>query len=76
MYDLRHYNHLRTNMAVLMENRAIWESLICIALGQLGQYNYMVVLVEKRQKLYCNDLPIIPWVSGTLKTFKKLTLKS
>ena len=40
MYDLRHYNHVRTNMAVLRANRAIWDSLIYIALGQLCHYNY------------------------------------
>ena len=40
MYDLRHYNNVRTNKNVLRANRAIWESLINIALGQLCQYNY------------------------------------
>ena len=40
MQDLYHYNHVRTNMTVLREKKAIRESLINIALGQLGQYNY------------------------------------
>ena len=44
MYDLRHYNHVRANESVLRENGVIWESLIYIALGQLGQYNYRYIV--------------------------------
>ena len=40
MYELRHYNHVRTNRAVLRANMAIWDSLIYIAIGQLCKYNY------------------------------------